>query len=309
MRTSVYALTFADKERFLTVFSPGLTRIIAGAISGLVVFLGIYFSIELLGIIEFNLGVFLGHLIATVFISILASYLKLLEYKLEMISYKESNIHDIIPNFLYVFLLALIILYSIGYYVVTVPDPDLSSASITNLIILTLIISIFLSYMLSALWTFLYVLILDYVGNVDWVAKFDEDTFYRVLPLKFYESKRYHTPLSLGVVEFKNYDVVLKKFGRKKLQKLMIELVDEINNSLRLVDLVSRIDEGRKLTVIMNIPPASAPVPMQRISSIVKEFNDKHSLGLEFDVSLKVFTPDMMTEFDLIKSEGQKIES
>ena len=307
MRASIYSLTFKDKERFLTLFSNRVITVVCGIISALVLFLAIYFSLVWMGVVEFSLLSFVGHGIAVLLIGILATYLKVLEYRLEMISYKETNIHDIIPNFLYVFLLGVSILYIVAYYLMYVDIKDVKIENLSSLIVIGLIGSIIFSYMLSSSWSWIYVNFLNYVSDIDWVAKFDEDAFYRLLPLKFYEAKRYHVPLTLGIVELKNYDEILKKIGKKKIQKIMVELMNEINSRLRFVDLVARIDDSKRIVIIMNIPSASANIPVLRVLEVISSFNDKYNLGLEYKGRIVSFSPDMISEMDLLKSEGEEI--
>ncbi|MFN4245046.1 MAG: hypothetical protein ACK4F9_02725 [Brevinematia bacterium] len=307
MRASIYSLTFKDKERFLTLFSNRVLTVLCSIISALVLFLAVYFSLVWLGVIEFSFLSFMGHGIAVIFIGILANYLKVLEYKLEMISYKETNIHDIIPNFLYVFLLAVSILYIVGYYLMYVDVKSIKLENLSSLIVIGLIGSIIFSYMLSAAWAWMYVNFLSYVSDIDWISKFDEDAFYRLLPLKFYEAKRYHVPLTLGIIELKNYDEVSKKFGKKKIQKIMLEIMDEINSKLRFVDLVARIDDGRKITIVMNIPSSSANIPILRVLEVIDSFNERYNLGLEYKARMVAFSMDMISEMDLLKSEGEEV--
>lgn len=308
MKASIYSLTFKDKEKFLTLFSNRVLTIICGIISAIALFIFIYFSLVWLNIIEFNTISFIGHLVATLLIGIISVYLKLLEYRLEMISYKESTIHDIIPNFLYVFILASLILYIIGYYLLFVNVKDIRFEDLSSLIVIALIGSIILAYMLSSAWSWIYTNLLNYVSDIDWIAKFDEDAFYRLLPLKFYESKRYHVPLSLGIVDITNYEEVSKKVGKKKLQKIMLEIMEEINSKLRFVDLVARIDDGKKIVVIMNIPIASANIPVSRVLETVDYYNRKYNLNFTFKGKMVAFSPDMISELDLLKSEGEEVK-
>ncbi|MEN2997708.1 MAG: hypothetical protein ABDH28_01530 [Brevinematia bacterium] len=308
MKASIYSLTFKDKERFLTLFSNRVLTVACGVVSAIILFFVIYFSLIWLRVVEFGIMSFVGHLGAAVFIGVLAVYLKILEYRLEMLSYKEANIHDIIPNFLYVFLLAVTILYVVAYYLMHV---DLSAVNIENLsslIVIALIGSIIFAYMLSSTWSWMYVNFLNYVSDIDWISKFDEDAFYRLLPLKFYESRRYHVPLSLGVVELKNYDSVVKRVGKRKMQRLMLELMEEINSRIRFVDLVARIDDGSKIVVVMNVPSASASVPVLRVLEALEQFNEKYNLKLEYRGRVVGFTPDMISEMDLLKSEGEEVK-
>ena len=308
MKASVYNLTFRDKERFLTIFSSGFLRITSSVISTLILFGIIYFSLYLLNIIPFDLISFLGHLTASIFIGIIAAYLKLLEYKLEMLSYKESNIHDIIPNFMYMFILSLLILYAIAYYVLKVDIRALRVENITTFFILILLGSIIFAYMLSASWSWLYTSFLNLMSPIDWIAKFDEDAFYRILPLKFYESKRYHVPLTLGIIDILNYDEILKKLGRAKVQKLMIELMDEVNTAMRFVDLIARIDDGKKIVMIMNIPSVSANIPVSRILEIIESFSEKKNISIEAKGKIVAFSPDMISEMDMLKAEGEEVK-
>ncbi len=308
MKASVYNLTFRDKERFLTLFSHGVLRITASVLATLILFAIIYFSLYFLNVIPFNLVSFLGHLAASIFIGVIAAYLKLLEYRLEMISYKESNIHDIIPNFMYMFILAIMILYGMAYYIISVDVNSLRAENIATLFILVLLGSIIFAYMLSASWSWLYTSFLNLISPIDWIAKFDEDAFYRLLPLKFYESKRYHVPLTLGLVDILNYDEILKKLGRKRMQKFMVELMDEINASLRFVDLVARIDDSRKISIIMNIPSASAHIPIQRVLEIIKSFGAKKGINIEAKGRIVPFSPDMISEMDMLKAEGEEVK-
>jgi|GEM_PF-2617640 len=308
MKASVYNLTFRDKERFLTIFSSGFLRITSSVISTLILFGIIYFSLYLLNIIPFDLISFLGHLTASIFIGIIAAYLKLLEYKLEMLSYKESNIHDIIPNFMYMFILSLMILYAIAYYVLKVDIRALRVENITTFFILILLGSIIFAYMLSASWSWLYTSFLNLMSPIDWIAKFDEDAFYRILPLKFYESKRYHVPLTLGIIDILNYDEILKKLGRAKVQKLMIELMDEVNTAMRFVDLIARIDDGKKIVMIMNIPSVSANIPVSRILEIIESFSEKKNISIEAKGKIVAFSPDMISEMDMLKAEGEEVK-
>jgi len=308
MKASVYNLTFRDKERFLTIFSSGFLRITSSVISTLILFGIIYFSLYLLNIIPFDLISFLGHLTASIFIGIIAAYLKLLEYKLEMLSYKESNIHDIIPNFMYMFILSLMILYAIAYYVLKVDIRALRVENITTFFILILLGSIIFAYMLAASWSWLYTSFLNLMSPIDWIAKFDEDAFYRILPLKFYESKRYHVPLTLGIIDVLNYDEILKKLGRAKVQKLMIELMDEVNTAMRFVDLIARIDDGKKIVMIMNIPSVSANIPVSRILEMIKSFGEKKNISIEAKGKIVAFSPDMISEMDMLKAEGEEVK-
>jgi hypothetical protein len=308
MKASVYNLTFRDKDRFLTLFSHGVLRITASVLATLILFVIIYFSLYFLNVIPFNLVSFLGHLAASIFIGVIAAYLKLLEYRLEMISYKESNIHDIIPNFMYMFILAIIILYGMAYYIISVDVNSLRAENIATLFILVLLGSVIFAYMLSSSWSWLYTSFLNLISPIDWIAKFDEDAFYRLLPLKFYESKRYHVPLTLGLVNILNYDEILKKLGRKRMQKFMVELMDEINASLRFVDLVARIDDSRKISIIMNIPSASAYIPIQRVLEIIKSFGAKKGIDIEAKGRIVPFSPDMISEMDMLKAEGEEVK-
>lgn len=308
MKAAIYSLTFKDKERFLTLFSNRLLTVICGVISSIILFAVIYFSLVWLKVIDFNVVSFLGHLAASIFIGILAVYLKILEYRLEMLSYKESNIHDIIPNFLYVFLLALTILYIVGYYLMFVDIRSVKVENLSSLLVIALIGSIIFAYMLSASWSWMYVNFLNYVSDIDWISKFDEDAFYRLLPLKFYESKRYHVPLTLGIVDLKNYEEVVRKVGKKKMQRIMLELMEEVNSRLRFVDLVARVDDGKKMVIVMNIPSASAHIPVSRVIETIQLFNEKYNLGLDFKGRIVGFTPDMISEMDLLKSEGEEVK-
>lgn len=308
MKASIYSLTFKDKEKFLTLFSNRILTIICGIITAVFLYLLIYFSLIWLNIIEFNLLSFIGHLIAIILIGVISVYLKLLEYRLEMISYKETTIHDIIPNFLYVFILATIILYVVGYYLLNINLESIKIENLSSLIVIALIGSIIFAYMLSSAWSWIYTNLLNYVSNIDWIAKFDEDAFYRLLPLKFYESKRYHVPLTLGIVDLQNYEEVTKKLGKKKTQKIMLEIMEEINSKLRFVDLIARIDDGKKITVIMNIPAASAHIPISRVLETIDYFNKKNNLNLIFKGKIVGFSPDMISEMDLLKSEGEEVK-
>jgi len=225
-----------------------------------------------------------------------------------MLSYKESNIHDIIPNFMYMFILSLLILYAIAYYVLKVDIRALRVENITTFFILILLGSIIFAYMLSASWSWLYTSFLNLMSPIDWIAKFDEDAFYRILPLKFYESKRYHVPLTLGIIDILNYDEILKKLGRAKVQKLMIELMDEVNTAMRFVDLIARIDDGKKIVMIMNIPSVSANIPVSRILEIIESFSEKKNISIEAKGKIVAFSPDMISEMDMLKAEGEEVK-
>lgn len=308
MRANIYPLTFKDKERFLTLFSNRILTVICGVFSSVVLFIVVYFFLVWLKVIDFNLISFLGHALAVVFIGVLAVYLKILEYRLELISYKGTTLHDIVPNFLYVFLLSATILYIVGYYLMHMDLKELKIEALSSLIVIALIGAIIFSYMIAAAWSWMYVSLLNYVSDVDWISKFDEDAFYRILPLKFYESKRYHVPLSLGMVELRNYDDIVRKVGRRKTQKIMVELMEEISSRLRFVDLIARIDDGKKIVVVMNIPSASAPVPIARVLESIEQINRKYKLGLEYKGKVVGFSPDMISEMDLLRSEGEEVK-
>ncbi|MGC8963988.1 MAG: hypothetical protein ACP5KI_01295 [Brevinematia bacterium] len=307
MRAAMYALTFKDKERFLTLFSNRVLTIIAGVFVSVVLFVLIYWILVWLKVIEFNLISFIGHLTASLLIGFIAVYLKLLEYRLEMLSYKESSIRDVIPNFLYVFLLSIMILYILGYYFLSVDAKSIKLENVSSLIVIALLGSIIFAYMLSASWSWLYVSTLNLITDIDWIAKFDEDAFYRMLPLKFYESKRYLVPLTLGIVDIENYDELLSKIGKRKVQKLMFELMEDINLKLRFVDLVARIDNGRKIVIIMNIPSASATIPVERVLESIEQFNKKYGLDLKVKSRIVGFSPDMISEMDLLRAEGEEV--
>lgn len=308
MRATIYSLTFKDKEKFLTLFSNRILTLLCGILSAMILFAFTYFSLVWLSIIQFNLVSFLGHLVATILIGLIAVYLKLLEYRLEILSYKQTTLHDIIPNFLYVFTLALLVLYLIGYYLAHVDITTIKPENLSSLIVIAFIGSIILAYMLSSVWSWVYVNFLSYLSDIDWIAKFDEDAFYRLLPLKFYESKRYHVPLTLGIVEINNYEEVSKKIGKKKLQKIMLEVMEEINSRLRFVDLIARIDDGKKIAVIMNIPVASAHVPISRVLETLDYFNKKYNLNFIYKGKIVGFSPDMISEMELLKSEGEEVK-
>lgn len=308
MRAAMYSLTFKDKERFLTVFSSRVLSIISGIIVSLTLFLVIYGTLVWLNVINFNLISFLGHFVASILIGLIAVYLKILEYKLEMLSYKESNIRDVIPNFLYVFLLSAMILYILGYYFISVDISSIKLENVSSLIVIALLGAIIFSYMLAASWSWLYVTFLNWITDIDWIAKFDEDAFYRMLPLKFYESKRYLVPLTLGIVDIENYEEITKKIGKKKMQKLMFELMEDINMKLRFVDLVARIDEGKKIVIIMNIPSASASIPVERVLESVEQFSKKYDLDLKAKGKIVAFSPDMISEMDLLRAEGEEVK-
>ncbi|MGB9621380.1 MAG: hypothetical protein ACP5PT_05800 [Brevinematia bacterium] len=307
MRAAMYALTFKDKERFLTLFSNRVLTMIAGVFVSVILFVLIYWILVWLKVIEFNLISFIGHLTASLLIGFIAVYLKLLEYRLEMLSYKESSIRDVIPNFLYVFLLSIMILYILGYYFLSVDAKSIKLENVSSLIVIALLGSIIFAYMLSASWSWLYVSTLNLITDIDWIAKFDEDAFYRMLPLKFYESKRYLVPLTLGIVDIENYDELLSKIGKRKVQKLMFELMEDINLKLRFVDLVARIDNGRKIVIIMNIPSASATIPAERVLESIEQFNKKYGLDLKVKGRIVGFSPDMISEMDLLRAEGEEV--
>ncbi|MGC8766828.1 MAG: hypothetical protein ACP5QP_03930 [Brevinematia bacterium] len=307
MRAAMYALTFKDKERFLTLFSNRVLTIIAGVFVSVVLFVLIYWILVWLKVIEFNLISFIGHLTASLLIGFIAVYLKLLEYRLEMLSYKESSIRDVIPNFLYVFLLSIMILYILGYYFLSVDAKSIKLENVSSLIVIALLGSIIFAYMLSASWSWLYVSTLNLITDIDWIAKFDEDAFYKMLPLKFYESKRYLVPLTLGIVDIENYDELLSKIGKREVQKLMFELMEDINLKLRFVDLVARIDNGRKIVIIMNIPSASATIPVERVLESIEQFNKKYGLDLKVKSRIVGFSPDMISEMDLLRAEGEEV--
>ncbi|MCS7299114.1 MAG: hypothetical protein RMJ37_04015 [Spirochaetia bacterium] len=308
MKAMLYSLTFKDKERFLTLFSNRMLTVISGLVASVLLFLVIYFSLVWLGVVPFSYISFIGHLLAVVFLGLLAVYLKLLEYRLEMISYKQASIRDVIPNFLYVLLLSISILYILAYYVISIDINALNVENVSSLIVIALIGSIIFAYMLASAWSWIYVNILNYISNIDWISKFDEDAFYRLLPLKFYESKRYHVPLSLGIVDIKNYQDVAKRLGKRKMQRIMLELMEDISSKLRFVDLIARIDDSKKIVVVMNVPSSSAVIPISRVLESIRDFNSKYELGLDYRGRVVGFTPDMISEMDLLKSEGEEVK-
>lgn len=308
MKAILYSLTFKDKERFLTLFSNRTLTVVSGLIASVLLFLVIYFSLVWLGVVPFSYISFIGHLLAVIFLGLLAVYLKLLEYRLEMISYKQTSIQDVIPNFLYVLLLSISILYILAYYVISIDVSALNVENVSSLIVMALIGSIVFAYMLASAWSWIYVNILNYISDIDWISKFDEDAFYRLLPLKFYESKRYHVPLSLGIVDIKNYQDVAKRLGKRKMQRIMLELMEDISSKLRFVDLIARIDDGKKIVVVMNVPSSSAVIPIGRVLESIKDLNSKYGLGLDYRGRVVGFTPDMISEMDLLKAEGEEVK-
>ncbi|MCX8096661.1 MAG: hypothetical protein N3D81_04115 [Spirochaetes bacterium] len=308
MKAMLYSLTFKDKERFLTLFSNRMLTVISGLVASVLLFLVIYFSLVWLGVVPFSYISFIGHFLAVIFLGLLAVYLKLLEYRLEMISYKQTSIQDVIPNFLYVLLLSISILYILAYYVISIDINALNVENVSSLIVIALIGSIIFAYMLASAWSWIYVNILNYISDIDWISKFDEDAFYRLLPLKFYESKRYHVPLSLGIVDIKNYQDVAKRLGKRKMQRIMLELMEDISSKLRFVDLIARIDDSKKIVVVMNVPSSSAVIPISRVLESIRDFNSKYELGLDYRGRVVGFTPDMISEMDLLKSEGEEVK-
>lgn len=308
MKAMIYSLTFKDKERFLTLFSNRRLTVISGLIASVLLFLVIYFSLVWLNVVPFIYVSFVGHLLAVVFLGLLAVYLKLLEYRLEMISYKQTSIQDVIPNFLYVLLLSISILYILAYYVISIDISSLNLENVSSLIVMALIGSIIFAYMLASAWSWIYVSILNYISDIDWISKFDEDAFYRLLPLKFYESKRYHVPLSLGIIDIRNYQDVARKIGKRRMQRIMLELMEDITSKLRFVDLIARIDDSKKIVVVMNVPSSSAIVPISRVLESVRDVNNKYGLGLDYKGRVVGFTPDMVSEMDLLKSEGEEVK-
>lgn len=302
---SITRVSQRDKEKFLTLFSPVTLRITAGIVSGLVIFLVIYglLLISLPKIIKFDARFFVAHLVFSALVGLVSAYLKHVEHKLEMVSYKETTIYDILPNFLYPFYLALTVLYILFYAFIQLRLETVKD--ISSVIVLSLVVSAFIAYTLMALWNWIYSIILEITSPVDWRAKMDEDNFYKILTMKFYESKRYLIPLTLGLIELKNFDELATKIGLKKLSRLLDELLQKIIENLRFIDIVARIDEGRRIGILLGVPSASAKVPLERVRFVIEEFAKAKGIELRYSMKMVAFEPEMITEMDMLKAQGE----
>ncbi len=295
MKARSFVVEKGLKYKYLISFSSPIHLILSGIIAGALTFLSMYFLLIIISAIEFKKSEFFISLIVSSIGGGIASLVKYVDQKLEILSYKETTIKDIIANITYYFFLISVLVYSLtALYEAWKEKTTITEPSV--LITALIMFSFIASFIIYHLWDFFFKGIISLISPVDWMLKADEDAFKRVLSLKFEEAKRYSTPLTLLLI--KPY---IESGSPKDLKKFIITLESEVIDSLRRVDLVARIEGGKYLAVLMSVNKAQAKVPAARIKKLADEVLDRLKISGGVDISASSFSPEITSEEEMVR--------
>jgi diguanylate cyclase (GGDEF)-like protein len=112
---------------------------------------------------------------------------------------------------------------------------------------------------------------------------YNSNSFYTRLKEEFYRSKRYANNLSMALVEIDLFNQLLKSFGDKAGEYILIQIANIILNNTRLSDISFRLTEGKFGIILTDTDEYGAVNEAERIKQAVEstEFFDNAFFNLE----------------------------
>jgi hypothetical protein len=193
---------------------------------------------------------------------------------------------------IYIILFTLVLLY---FFL-----PDWTSAqkgiqvNVVAAIILIFLISVAFSYLFNGWWKLISYFLLRLFARRDWVILAERDAFLSGLGLRFEESKRYGTALSLL-----NLTVTLPP--REK--KLLAGIYKRIANGVRDIDLISHFDNVNNFAVLAPITQAAGHGLFKRVVKLVQEelYTKGYKNKVMVEAGIATILPETESEFELLK--------
>jgi GGDEF domain-containing protein len=116
----------------------------------------------------------------------------------------------------------------------------------------------------------------------------------------------------LMMVGLKNIDTLNKRFSRRRTRKLQLSIVEFINNSVRNLDLVGRIEDGKFVAALLHTAGADARIPAERLLEKIKGFEgspgSKKQVPAEFCFGIASYDQTMESEQDLLDKAKQALK-
>jgi len=193
---------------------------------------------------------------------------------------------------IYIILFTLVLLY---FFL-----PDWTSAqkgvqvNVVAAIILIFLISVAFSYLFNGWWKLITYLLLQMFSRRDWRVLAERDAFLSGLGLRFEESKRYGTSLSLL-----NLTVTVPPREKKILAGIYKRLAD----SVRDIDLISHFDNVNNFAILAPITLAAGQGLFKRVVKLVQEelYTKGYKKKVTVEAGIATILPETESEFELLK--------
>jgi len=230
--------------------------------------------------------------IISILIGVLASRIRKYEYISLAVSYKKSEFFKISFYLLYIFFFILLFYPAFIYFLpIWVKN---AGQSFINVLPVVFLLSLLVTWMIRNLWDVFFRFFLQILSPIDWRLIMDRKHFAHMLKLKYSEVKRYQGPLSLMIIAIRNMDDLKKQFSKGKIKKMLLRSMDYINNSIRNLDLVGRVEEGQFIAALLHTAGRDARIPAERINEKIKElgFFTKHGKAVSVEISIGISSYD-----------------
>ena len=191
-----------------------------------------------------------------------------------------------------------IVLYTLVLLYFFLPDWNQAQKgqqlNIVAAIILIFLLAIAFSYLFNGWWKIVDYFLLRILARRDWVILAERDAFLSGLGLRFEESKRYGTALSL---------LNLKLTVPPREKALLAWIYKRIADNLRDIDLLSHFDDVNNFAILAPITQVACEGLFKRVTKLIQE--ELYARGYKKKVSMEAgiasIIPESESEFDLLK--------
>ncbi len=125
-------------------------------------------------------------------------------------------------------------------------------------------------------------------------------SFLRAVDVELRRDRRYGYPISLLYISIQNGETLLREGGKNALQDGSKLLAREILESIRVVDIVGRLDDGGFLVLLPHTEFEGSQVVLRRMKERFSELSPLPHVSLDVFVNLLSYTEGLIPDFDKV---------
>ena len=242
-------------------------------------------------------------LIVSILGGILASFLLKIEYEIQekkRDEFEHSSIILVTPFFLII--TAILILHA------GMPRMIKASYSLLQSFFMLVFLGVGAGSILDSIWRNSYKFWISRLSPLDWGLLLDKEDAEYMLKLRFQEVKRYGGPLSICLMSIAEYSDLVKKHGKRKINKALLIFIRFARKGIRMADYLGRIEDGQLVMCLLKTAGPSAEIPCKRLAALL---NDKdlprsvRKMDLKFNIGLVSVEPEIET-YEQLEQEAKK---
>lgn len=286
--------------RYLFMESGVAQGIISAVLSSVAAFFITFYILSLILLRDITTNQFLVLLVIFAGLGVLLFFIKKEEFNLYDRTHSEIFMHGVFTYPVMIILFTAIFLYFV------LPQEEWSvtevgtEASLLSSVITLMLVGLMIAYIFEGLWKLINFYVLQLFAKRDWFILAEREVFIQGMGMRFEESRRYGTALSVLKVQL---DIPASR------KRLLNSIYKRVVKALRDIDSISHLDNWNDFAVLTPITGPACHGLFNRVANVIKE--QLYAKGVKENHKIEGYissvTPETESEYDLLKPQ-EKIE-